>query len=161
VLSRATLEVVVPITRSCNSIAVAPLLRAAGKVYLGVDDDDLPAAQCFHGHSQILVAPAWRLPHGIDTLGGARGYAVERLRDEYGVEVAAVQELGGRYLPSPGMTPEAVHPLAAVVRMLHRDAPKSLRWVALDDLEQHAALMLDGHLRIVALRAAHALALAP
>jgi hypothetical protein len=157
VLSRATLEVVVPVTRSCNSIAVAPLLRVGGVTYLGVDDDDLPAAQCFHGNSQILVAPAWRLPHGIDTLGEARTFATERLRDEYGVEVAGVQELGGRYLPSPGMTPEAVHPLAATVRAVHHDAPKALRWIALEELQASPGVMLDGHLRIVALRAAHAL----
>jgi SAM-dependent methyltransferase len=157
VLSRATLEVVVPVTRSCNSIAVAPLLRVGGVTYLGVDDDDLPAAQCFHGNSQILVAPAWRLPHGVDTLGEARTFATERLRDEYGVEVAGVQELGGRYLPSPGMTPEAVHPLAATVRAVHHDAPKALRWIALEELQASPGVMLDGHLRIVALRAAHAL----
>ncbi len=157
VLARATLEVVLPVTRSCNSLALAPLLRVGGAVYLGVDDDDLPAAQCFVGQSEILVAPAWRLPHGLDTLRAARSFAAERLRDEYGVEASSVQELGGRYLPSPGMTPESVHPFAAVVRRLHQGAPKRLRWVKLDELARRAGVLADGHLRIVALRAAHAL----
>jgi len=148
----------VPITRSCSSLAIAPLLRVGGAVLLGVDDDDLPAAQCFVGNSEILVAPAWRLPHGLGTLGEARAFAAERLRDEYGVEVSTVQELGGRYLPSPGMTPEAVHPMVAAVRAIHLDAPRRLRWVALDELALHHDAMLDGHLRIVALRASHALA---
>ena len=40
------------------------LLRAArgGEVLFGVDDDDLPAAQLFTGNSNLLVAPAWRIP---------------------------------------------------------------------------------------------------
>lgn len=158
VRARAVLEVVVPVRTSGNSIAVAPLLRSGGVTWLGVDDDDLPAAQCFHGNSEILVAPAWRLPLEVATTSAAHRFARERLRDEYGVEVAGVHELGGRYLPSPGMTPEAVHPLAAIVRSVHDDAPKALRWVRLDDAAERAAALVDGHLRIVTLRAAHACA---
>jgi hypothetical protein len=39
-----------------------------GEVWIGIDDDDLPAAQCFHGNSEILVAPAWRLPREVASL---------------------------------------------------------------------------------------------
>jgi predicted O-methyltransferase YrrM len=156
VRARAVLEVVVPTRTSGNSVAVAPLLVHGGVTWLGVDDDDLPAAQCFHGNSEILVAPAWRLPREIATRAAALTFTRERLRDEYGVEVERLHDLGGRYLPSPGMTPEAVYPLAAMVRAVHEDAPKALRWVRLDDAAAEASRLVDGHLRIAALRAAHA-----
>ena len=47
-------------------------------------------------------------------------------------------------------------PLAAEVHDVS-DAPRPLTWVALDELVEDRRLLLDGHLRILALRAAHAM----
>jgi len=155
-LHRQALEFVTPKALSCNTIAVAILRRAGDVVYLGLDDDDLPAAQCFNGNSELLVAPAWRLPRDITSLTPAREWILERLRNEYGVECSDVWELGGRYHPSPGLTPEVVFPLA--VEVAHEDAgARTLTWVSVADAVSHLGALLDGHLRVVALRASHAL----
>lgn len=156
VVARQPLELVVPRPLGARTIVAAPLRKHGGVPWIGLDDDDLPAAQCFEGHSELLVAPAWRLPHAIATMTPARAFLRERLAAEYGVESRTLWELGGRWHPSPGATPEVVHAVAVEVTA-ERDAPRKLRWVSLADAVASRAHLRDGHLRIVALRAAHAL----
>lgn len=154
----APLEYVVPATRAAASVACALLARRGDQILLGVHDDDLPAAQCFLGNSQLLVAPAWRLPRDVRDVLDARRFVVERLASELDVAASAVWDLGGRYHPSAGLSPEVVHPLAIEVR---REGPagRALAWIPLASVADHRDQLLDGHLRIVALRAAHALGL--
>jgi hypothetical protein len=159
VIASANLERVVPRTRSRNTIAVAPLTAFSGEVWIGIDDDDLPAAQCFHGNSEILVAPAWRLPREVASLTPAREWVRERLQAEYGVVGGEIWELGGRYHPSPGVTPEVVHALAIEIVGRKTDGQRTLTWVTLRDAMANRADLRDGHLRTVVLRAAHALGL--
>ncbi len=156
VVASAPLEYVLPRTRGLVTIACALVTRRDGVAHLGVIDDDLPAAQCFLGNSQLLVAPAWRLPLDTRDVLRARAFVTERLQDDLGVQLGAVTELGGRYHPSPGLSPEVVHPLAIEVV---RDAGTALTWIPLAELAAARGELLDGHLRIVALRAAHALGL--
>jgi len=158
VLHRQPLEFVLPRTLSFNTVAVAPLRRGDGDVFLGIDDDDLPAAQSFSGDSALLVAPAWRLPRVVASLTPARKWVVERLGREYGVATGGLWELGGRYHPSPGLTPEVVHPLAVEV-IDEAPAERALHWVRLRDAAAHAPVLRDGHLLTLVLRAAHALGL--
>lgn len=152
------LEYVQPGPLSCRTVACALLRRTRGEVLLGLDDHDLPAAQCIAGHSSIWVAPAWRLPRSIETMTPALGWLREQLAAEFDVRAAGLFELGGRYHPSTGVTPEVVHPLAVVVQT-QGTAARALHWVPLRALIDDDALLADGHLRIVALRAAHALGL--
>jgi SAM-dependent methyltransferase len=156
VLYRRALEYLLPGPLSTNTIAVAPLWRAGGDVFLGVDDDDLPAAQAMSGNSHLLVAPAWRLPRHLATTTPARRWIAVRLEREYGVRCGETFELGGRYHPSPGLSPEAVWPVAFEV-LGTGAAPRSLLWLRLRDLAAAPDLLTDGHLRVVARRAAHAL----
>jgi ubiquinone/menaquinone biosynthesis C-methylase UbiE len=156
VVARQPLELVVPRSLGACTVVAAPLRRHAGEAWLGVDDDDLPAAQCFEGHSELLVAPAWRLPRGVTTTTPARAWMLERLSSEYGVQAGDTWELGGRWHPSPGVTPEVVHAVAVEVTNEH-PAPNRLRWTPLADAIAARGELRDGHLRIVALRAAHAL----
>jgi SAM-dependent methyltransferase len=140
------------------TVAVALLARAEGEVLIGLDDDDRPAAQCFTGHSELWVAPAWRLPRAVRGVAAARGWIRERIAERHGVCTGEIFELGGRYHPSPGVTTEVVYPIA-VEALEERAAPAPLVWVPLRDLVAARATIRDGHLRIVALRAAHALGL--
>lgn len=159
VISSAVLELAVPRTRSATSVATAPIANIGGQLCLGLDDDDFATAQCFHGASEMLVAPAWRLPRELLTseapLRAARAFVRERFAREHGLEIGELVELGGRYFPSAGMTPEVVHPWLAVVRgeLTGASSTRRLRWVPLDDVLAHADAILDGHLRVVALRA--------
>ncbi len=156
VIAARALEHVRPQRLSLCTIATAPLRRAGDEIYLGVDDDDLPAAQCFSGNSQLLVAPAWRLPKDDFDMPRALAWIADRLSDEYGVELGRAYELGGRYHPSAGVTAEVVHPFAFTV-LSEAPAPRSLHWIPLSDLRRGAARLRDGHLRTVAFRALHAL----
>ncbi len=156
VVARRVLEWVVPRTLSTNTVTVAPLRRHDDRVLVGIDDDDLPAAQAFGGCSDILVAPAWRLPKTVCGRSQLRAWVRERLAREYGLETGEIWELGGRYHPSAGLTPEVVHPLAVEARG-ERPAPRRLTWVALPELVRDLARLRDGHLLVLALRAAHAL----
>lgn len=158
VVARRALEFVLPAGLSRSSVATALLRRHAGEVWIGLDDDDLPAAQCFSGNSQLLVAPAWRLPRDVASITPARAWIRARLRAEYGLETGEAWELGGRYHPSPGVTPEVVHPLALEVTA-EGDGPRALVWVRLAEVAAGLAGLPDGHLRTVAARAAHALGL--
>lgn len=156
VIHREALEYVVPSRLSACTLAVAPLADLGGRVGIALEDRDLPAAQGISGHSDLWAAPAWRLPRGIHGLGAARSWLRERLLAEHGLVCGDLRELGGRYHPSAGLTPEVVYPFAVDV-IACEPASTSLRWVALDDLLRAPDLLRDGHLRILAWRAAHAL----
>ena len=159
-LHRRALELVLPSRHSFNTVAVAVLARGSdGRVLCGVDDADLPAAQGALGNSELLVSPAWRLPREVWGIERSHRFACERLLGEYGVEAASVWELGGRYHPSPGLTPEVVYPLAVEVRDVDENPERALRFVPLDELVRERHSLRDGHLRIVTMRAAHALGL--
>lgn len=158
------LEYVVPASRSPHTVAVALLARdPAGQVLLGIDEDDLPAAQSFSGNSNLLVTPAWRLPAGVRAADQARAFVVERARAEYGLTTGTLWDLGGPYRPSPGLTPELVHALATEVRAeaAAEAGDRRLHWVPLRELVASRARLPDGHLRILSLRAAHALGVSP
>jgi hypothetical protein len=83
-----------------------------------------------------------------------QAFAAERLLAELGLEVRELFELGGRYGPSPGMTPEVVYPFGARVASVR--AARHLHWVPLLELSRSEAALRDGHLRVLAGRAAHA-----
>ncbi|GAB4214976.1 MAG: hypothetical protein OHK0013_40110 [Sandaracinaceae bacterium] len=158
VLGSAVLELVVPRTRSATTVATAALARIDGTLCLGIDDDDLPAAQCFHGNSEILVTPAWRLPREVlvarAPIRAAQAFVRDRYREEHGLEVQEIADLGGRYHPSAGATPEVVHPWLVVVagRAPGVRPQRALRFVPVEEVLAHAHAIVDGHLRVVALR---------
>lgn len=158
VVASRPLEYVLPRTLSASTVAVAILARRNGELYLGVDDDDLPAAQSFEGSSALLVAPAWRLPKSVRGKSAALAFVRERLRNEYGLDAIRIQSLGGSYHPSPGVTPEVVHPFAVSATTMG-ETTRALHWVPLARVRAELDAIRDGHLRVVALRAAHALGL--
>lgn len=160
VLHQKVLEYVRPRSLSATTVSAALLVRGPDGVLLGVDDDDLPAAQAFTGHSQLLVTPAWRLPKALRSLAEAKAWLRERLVEEYGVSSGELWELGGSYHPSAGATPEVVYPFAIEVGAI-AEGKQPLRWVPLEQLVAFRASLRDGHLRIAALRAAHALGVLP
>lgn len=160
VLHGQVLEYVQPKGLSATTVSAAPLLKRGDEVLLGVDDDDLPAAQAFTGHSQLLVTPAWRLPKSVRSMAQARAWLRERLGEEHGLATGELWELGGSYHPSAGVTPEVVYPFAIEVKAV-RAGRRPLRWVPLTELVAARTELRDGHLRIAALRAAHALGILP
>jgi hypothetical protein len=158
VTGERVLEFVVPRLTSHNTVAVALLRKQEGEFWMALDDDDLPAAQSIDGNSNLLVTPAWRLPHEVSTLTPALSWVRDQLSANHGIELDEFYVLGGRYFPSPGVTPEAVYPYAATVRS-ESPSTSPLKWVRLKQLVERRAELRDGHLKIASLRAAHALGL--
>ena len=156
VLHEEPREFVVPETLSCNTLACCLLRKHLGEILIGLDADDLAAAQCFTGSSTLWVTPAWRLPEHIVSYDDARAWVEARLDAEYGIGMGSFTELGGRYHPSAGVTPEIVYPFAVSVADLGQ-GERTLVWVPLREVIDRIADVRDGHLRIAALRAAHAL----
>lgn len=156
VVCRRDLEYVVPRPLSARTVSTALLRRMRGVVYIGLDDDDLPAAQCIRGNSELWVAPAWRLPHEVSGLAQGMTFVAARLKQEYGVSIADTAWLGGRYHPSTGATPEVVHPVAVDVADV-ASSGRALTWVPLEELVAAPQWLADGHLRIAVERCAHLL----
>ncbi len=151
-------EFVTPAPLSLFTLSTAILSFAGNRILLGIDDSDLPAAQAFNGNSNLPVTPAWRAPHSVQSLTPAREWLRGRLLAEYGLETGDMWELGGPYLPSPGLTPEVVYCIAVEVRAQRRGL-RELVWLDLADFAANFTELRDGHLRIAGLRAAHALGL--
>ena len=149
-------EWIIPRRLSTNTVAFAVVVRIDDRLCIGVDDDDLLAAQCITGNSQLLVAPAWRIPKDAGTITPALGFALDRLSREYGVTASGHWPLGERYHPSAGVTPEVVHPYLVAASAVQQ-APRALRFVDLGELVARRGQVADGHLSVVMLRAAHAL----
>lgn len=156
VVSRCTLEYVVPHQSSTNTLAIALLFRHGDTVYIGVEDRDLPGAQGFTGHSDLLVAPAWRMPVGMTSMASAKEWLKLKLEVENGIQIGGFRELGGAYHPTPGLTPESVYPLAAEV-LAANDSCAYIHWVPLNEWTVARHELRDGHLRILGCRALHAI----
>lgn len=156
VVASAKREFVVPRPFSNNTVAVALLRTDGEETYLGLDDDDLPAAQSISGNSQLMVAPAWRLPHEVDSIRATREWVRDRLHAEYALTILDTWGLGGSYHPSAGLTPEVVYPLAIDVRESGGGGRK-LHWIALSEIPDAIHHHPDGHLRVLTWRAAHAM----
>lgn len=157
-LHTRVLEYVVPTTLGTNTVVVAPLRRHGDQVFLGLADEDRPAAQCMTGRSDLWVVPAWRVPRDVTGIRASRAWLAERLEREHGLVLGDLFELGGRYHPSSGTTPEVVFPHAAAI-VDERPSAAPLAWVELTSLLGADDLLRDGHTRVAAWRAAHALGL--
>ncbi len=155
-LREVELEYVRPARVSLNTVAVAPLWRGPDTVYFGVVDEDLPAAQCFSGHSNHLQAPAWRLPAELDSLHDLPSYLAKALLRENGLKVRDCFQLGGPYFPSPGVTPEIAYPWAVDV-CAQEASSIPLFWVPLSQLVEGFEHLKEGHLRTLVSRVSRAL----
>jgi len=158
VLHTRVLQYVVPRTTGINTVVLAVLRRADERIWIGLADEDRPAAQCLSGRSDLFVAPAWRLPKNPGGMRAARAWSLARLRDAHGIEAGEVFELGGRWHPSSGTTPEIAFAMAVEVTAEH-GGTWPLVWVELATLLDADDLLRDGHTRVIAWRAAHALGL--
>jgi hypothetical protein len=149
-LAEIELELVVPRTRSVNTVVALPVIRSGGEILVGLETRLLPVPQRHDGDARILVAPAWRLSREIDSLAAAKAFVAVEL----GASPDDMTPLGAAYFPSAGITPERVHPF--VVRGAAR-APYD--FVPLAALRDAIDRLRDGHLLVAALRLVHALAL--
>lgn len=155
-VSSLPLDYVVARKQSLHTVSVALLWQHQKEPYLGLYDDDFPSAQCFAGHSNLLVTPAWRLPFSVSTLGQMEEFLIERLEAQHAVIVRECFSLGGPYFPSAGVTPEVVYPLACDVQSVGEGAERLL-WLPLREVLGKFDSLRDGHLKTVVSRVARAL----
>lgn len=152
----ARFEYVVPRALSANTVTVLPILLTDQGIQVGLELRDLPAVGQHFETAELVTSPAWRLPQHLQSLDAAQQWVQQRLRQDFQVSVRHTWQLGGRYFPSAGVTPEVVYPLLCEVDAATA-AGSSLRWVDLEELLDQARLLHDGHLLTVLFRAAHAL----
>ncbi|MCC6648750.1 MAG: class I SAM-dependent methyltransferase [Polyangiaceae bacterium] len=153
-LAEAEFEYVRPRALSHNTLTMLPVIRAAGRVWVGLEPRELPAVQQREGASALLTLPALRLPRSITTLDAARAHGLARLEAEHHLRARRAYGLGGRYHPSAGVTPEIVYPLVVDVAELGRGCELCFR-----PLDEALALpLVDAHLLTSLYRLAHALA---
>ena len=138
---------------SLHTAAVILLWKTEEEVFVGLVDDDFPAVQCFRGHSNLWVTPAWRLPTTITSLDEMESFTRDRIATEHQIVVDDFFTLGGPYYPSPGATPEVVFPLACQAQGA---TAKGLHWVAMSHLVANFANLRDGHLKTLLSRASRA-----
>lgn len=149
-LDELRLEYVVPSHLQSLTVALLPMLYREGCWWVGLDLEDLPAAQAFSGSSRHWIAPAWRLPPPQKNLDQARSWLNEALEREYGSAIEDWAPLGGPYFPTPGLTPELVYPVAVRVRVIQ---PGQLDFFPLEELMGRWEEISNGHLRCLLLRA--------
>ena len=155
-LAEARFEYVLPKHLSANTVVVLPVVKTERGTFVGVESRDLPAVQSFGGSSKITTAPAWRLPPSVTHVSEISPFLKEALSRDFALRARCAWELGGAYFPTPGVTPEVVHPFAVEVSADERPGA-ALQFVSLPELTRHPTLLQDAHLLIAAHRLAHAL----
>lgn len=153
-LAKAELEYVLPRGLSASTIVALPFVKSGGKIFVGIETRELPAVETHLGTAAIAVVPAMRLPRWVHHLEEATEFAAETLEKEMGLKTVAKFELGGRYFPSAGVTPEVVYPFVFEV---DASTAHHLDWVELGDAYENSALLLDAHSLTAIQRFAHAL----
>lgn len=156
VLERTRLDYVRPRKLSLSTVSAVLLWRTSDNCYMAVDDDDFPAAQCFCGHSNLWVNPAWRLPEEVSNLTTMEHRLRNIVASQHGLKLGQIFTLGGPYFPSAGATPEVVYPVACEVLEIEPGG-EPLHWVSLGGLLAHFEQLKDGHLKTALLRVARAL----
>lgn len=157
IIKSVTLEYVLPKTTSSAVISTLPVVRKGERILVGLEHRQLPGIQSEEGTSDLITAPAFRLPRSKTSLDQAKAYAIEKAQAIYNLKVKRAIELGGHYQPTKGLSPESVYPV--LLEIENQEGSSDLRWVDLKDLLEHRSLIKDGHLMISVLRASHALGL--
>ncbi len=153
VLSSKTFEYITPSTMSTLSIAIICYCLVKGELAVALEERDLPAIQLATGNSRIQAIPAWRIPKNITDELSAMKWLREKASIEFGLEIKAMQQLGGTYLPSSGITPESVLVVAAPITKI---TSSLLNFVSLSSLFEARSKLIDGHSLISLMRFAHA-----
>jgi ubiquinone/menaquinone biosynthesis C-methylase UbiE len=155
-IAAARREYILPKNHSGSVLSAIPVFKSGSIIYVGLEARQLPAVQLHEGAADIMTTPAWRMPMSIQNLDEAASFVREKFARDFGVTVQHAHSLGGAYHPSAGVTPEIVYPMLMEV-VPSKASP--LVWVRLEDLVANRGAIKDGHLFVLALRAAHALGL--
>ncbi|MEZ5424881.1 MAG: methyltransferase domain-containing protein [Pyrinomonadaceae bacterium] len=155
-VGRAEFEYVAPRKFSKNTVAAIPFVKTEDGVLVGIEFRDLPAPQNFTGNSLIPCVPAWRLPKTVGHKFDLENFLRRAFPKDFRAEVNKTWELGGTYFPTPGVTPEIVHPLAVELKT-ENPHQNGLCFLPLEDLLNRLDQIPDAHLLILANRLGHAL----
>lgn len=159
---RASLEYVEPDPstglshESISVLPVAKVMRSSGdeEVLVGLELKDLPALQERYGSSSFATVPTTRIPAAARTIGEGVSHAREMLQRNFGIECGVPRSLGGKYVVSPGVTPEVIYPIIAEVD-LSRSRTDSLTWIPLRELLSEIPQLKCGQAVTSLYRASH------
>lgn len=146
-----------------ESVSILPVARvrlSSGEeeILVGLEMKDLVAPQEPSGSRLLATIPTARLPRDIHTQREAQEYASQRFRDTLGIKCMGLKTLGGKYMVSPGITPEVMYPMIAEVD-LETSLTESLVWISCKDVLPQAHELMCGQAITSLYRAAHQLSL--
>ncbi|MFN2512199.1 MAG: class I SAM-dependent methyltransferase [Pyrinomonadaceae bacterium] len=156
VLAQVPFEYVLPRNLSLSTVVALPVAKTNSGTFIGIQLRNLPAVQAFSGSSKIATAPAWRLPRAMEHWTELPGFLGEAMRRDFNLRIRHVWEMGGSYMPSPGVTPEIVYPFVAEVEATEITG-SSLHFIELNNLKNRIDAIQEGHLLITACRLIHSL----
>jgi SAM-dependent methyltransferase len=155
-LAEVRFEYILPRLLSRNTVVAIPVAKTACGIYTAVEHRDLPAVQRFTGSSTMTTAPAWRLQADVRHRSQIPEFLKMALARDFGAGICGCWDLGGPYLPTPGVTPERVMPYAVEIDLSSLSG-SPLILVRVDDLLSSSGLITDAHLLIALNRLSHAL----
>jgi hypothetical protein len=146
---------------SHQSLSILPfaqvlLPNGSKEIVVGIEIKDLPAAQEKTDSSALATIPFVRIPKRAQNLHEATSYGEEMLFRQFGISCRSISSLGGKYVASPGITPETIYPYIVEVD-LAKSRHESLQWVSLRELLPHVSKLQCGQIVTSLYRAAHML----
>jgi len=156
VLVEVPFEYVLPRNLSYSAVVGLPVARIDSGIFIGIELRDLPAVQAFSGSSRIATAPAWRLPRAVRHWTELPAFLAGVMRRDFNISIRHVWELGGSYMPSPGVTPEIVYPFVSEIEGSEMHA-SDLHFIEINDLKKTINAIQEAHLLITACRLIHSL----
>jgi len=139
---------------SDHSISVLPVSKEKGEIYVGINQDDFIAPFLHEGESGLFSIPTFKIPNNIESNPESFRWTTRRLRDFFGISTDYLQKLGGKYLASPGISPETIQPMICEAKQ-SESLNNSLQWVSLKELLAKADEIKCLQLRTAVYRAGH------
>lgn len=145
------LEYVFPENKSIHTLVTLPINWVEGKLYIGLELQELPVPQLFSGNAKLITVPAQRLSKNSVNNFDLEYYLENGLFENS--KLKTFSKLGEKYFASSGVTPEQVYPYV----VQYQSPPENLHWVLWEEVQQEIQNLEDGHLLIAITRLKHAL----
>lgn len=139
---------------SDHSVSVLPISKEKREIFVGINQEDFIAPYLHEGIASLFSLPTFRIPDNIESSAESYRWTIRRLGKFFGISTNQLQKLGGKYLASPGISPETIQPM--ICEVSHKESLENgLQWVSLKQLLANADKIKCLQLRTAVYRAGH------